>query len=618
MEDQLIIENKKRIQSHQPKPFSYPDGTFLFDVRYYYKTSDNPECFEVIIWNPMTRQVEVHYEEPIIDIWFEKPEFRTHDYQIAEIQMDKCYPFFCKPSQVSRVIAQEIGGDWEKIYEENKDYMRPNELSRKMCECPWVYAADFDPTVYFRLRWITQYGRDLDKTKVTSSYFDIEIDTIDRPADVGDITQSPNPINAATLILEEQKICAVFILGPRPKNRIDSKFWPLLERQEKEYQWLLKHQDEFKRMIREDDPDNLKYLEGYEIRLHIFEFNDEIKLIKTICDYINKYKPMFCDSWNAKFDHPRLWKRIEWLGFDPVDFLVPKEFKTHKIFYQEDRSGAFSMKNAKDWFHVSSYTVWSCQLRRFAAIRKSQQERRSYSLNSVGMEMCHINKLTDSKSGAFRLFPYTDFLKFILYNVRDVVVQLAIGQTTHDCVTLVDRSWKYLTSFSKCFQETHTVRNSREYYYRTGSKMVQACRLLNDPNHDPAFKGAYVAPPEKNAPTGLVLYGKKHNNIIYGALDADAESYYPSTKMGMNMDPMSLLYKLLINNEVFQNGTSVNRSLCQEYIWYDTKNKPHAEDMAGPLVNTYKNGNVCSLMHDWFNLPSMTEYMQYIDMCDTK
>ncbi len=602
---------EKRIVSREPKPLKYASDSMLLDVRYYRK----PECFEIITWNPITHQNEVSYEEPIIDIWFLKPEFRIHNYQISQVEMDKCYPFYCKPSQVAKVIAQEIGGEWEEWYKTNADAYNANDLLKHMCECPWVFAADFEPVVYFRLRWIAQYGKQIDLTKVSDSYLDIEVDSIDRVVDAKNINESPNPINAVTLILDNVKICAVFILGPRPKHKIDKKFWGLLEKQEQEYQWLLQHQDEFKRMIREDDPDNKKYLDGYDIRLHIFEFDDEIKLIKTVFDYVNKYRPSFVESWNAKFDHPRLWHRIEYLGYDPKSIMIPKEFKTDRIFYQEDMSGTFQMKNTKDWFHFSSYSIWICQLRNFAAIRKSQQERRSYSLNSVGSDMCGIHKLSETKSGTFRQFAYTDFLKFILYNVRDVVVQKAIGDVTNDTKTLVSRSFNFATAYSKCFQETHIVRNAREYYYRTFSHKVQACRLKVDRNMDSSFKGAYVAPPEKNAPTGLVLNGKRHKNIIYGSLDADAESYYPSTKMGMNMDPMSLLYKCIIQNDTFRNGNSINRSLCQEYDWYDTKNNPHAEDLTGPIINAYKNKNVFSLMYNWFNMPSVSEFFKYLDMC---
>ena len=606
------------IKSHEPRPMNYPADSMLFDVRYYRQSQDCKECFEVITWNPITRTLEVTYEEPIIDIWILKEEYRTNKYQIAQVDMDHCYPFYCKPSQVARVIAQEIGGEWDQWYQQNKDQLNRNDVTRHMCECPWVFAADFEPPVYFRLRWFEQYGKTIDLTKVTECFLDIETDVIDRVIDLKNINESPNPVNAVTLILPHVQIAALLVLGPRPKHKIDQKFWPLLERQQKEYDWLINNLDEFKRILREEDPENKKYLEGFDIRVHIFEFDDEIKLLKTVFDYINKYRPMFVESWNAKFDHPRLWHRIEYLGYDPIDIIIPKEFKTSRLFYQEDTSGNFQMKNARDWFHTSTYSVYLCQMRLFAAIRKSQQERRSYSLESVGSDMCNIHKLTETKSGSFRMFAYTDFLKFLIYNFRDVVAQYAIGKTTNDCRTLVSRSFSFATAYPKCFQETHIVRNAREYYYRKFSKKVQACRLIVDPSRDPSFKGAFVAPPEKNAPTGLVLNGKQHNNIIFGALDADAASYYPSTKMGMNMDPMSLLYKCIINNDNFQNGNCINRSLCQEYLWYDTKNKPHVEDMTGPIINAYKNKNVCSLMNNWFALPTISQYFEYLDTVDTK
>ena len=100
---------------------------------------------------------------------------------------------------------------------------------------------------------------------------------------------------------------------------------------------------------------------------------------------------------------------------------------------------------------------------------------------------------------------------------------------------------------------------------------------------------------------------------MYGVLDADAASYYPSTKMGMNMDPMSLLYKCIVNNDVFQNGMCNNNSFNQVYTWHDSKNRPHAEDMTGPLMNTYKNKNENSLMSNWFNEPTISEVFEYLD-----
>jgi hypothetical protein len=137
--------------------------------------------------------------------------------------------------------------------------------------------------------------------------------------------------------------------------------------------------------------------------------------------------------------------------------------------------------------------------------------------------------------------------------------------------------------------------------------------LIIPPGIDPAFKGAFVAEPTNNAPTGYVLNGKPINNIIYGILDADAKSYYPSTKMGLNLDPMTLIYKCDIDNSLFTSKQCINKSFNQEYLWSDTKGNQHKEDLTGPLFNSYKNGNICSVMTNWFNVPSIPEYFQYLD-----
>jgi hypothetical protein len=587
---------------------NYPEGSLLFDVRYHRK----PECFEVVYWSPITNRLEVQYEDPIIDLWFLKEDERTNQYQISQAEIDKCYPVYCKPSQIPKVIANTIGGEWLNKYNAGKDAYAIYDLKKEMCKCPWVFKGDFTPDVYFRLRWLNQFGDQCDVSKVSFALLDIEVDVLDRVLDPKDYTSAPQPINAVTLLLPEQKICAVFVLAPRPKEKLHPKFHQLLDKQVEDFNWLTNHQKEFIEQIRNYDEDNKTYISDYDIRLHIFDFNDEIYMIKTIFDYINKYRPMFCMSWNAPFDDNYLMNRCSYLGYDPRDIIIPKEFKTDMLYFSEDKSSVKTIKSSKHFFFSSTYTVFLCQMRNFAAIRKSQQERRSYSLSSVGKDMAKIDKLTQTKSGSFREFAYTDFLKFILYNVRDVVVQYAIELACCDCQSLVGRSYMFATQYAKCFQETHIVRDIREYFFENEG-YVQSNRLIVDPNIDTAFKGAFVAPTIHNAPTGQILNGKKINNIMYGVLDADAASYYPSTKMAMNMDPMSLLYKCLVDNTVFRNGQCTNHSFNQVYYWNDSKNKQHPEDMTGPIINSYKNGNIFSLVYNWFNLKSVSDYFETLD-----
>jgi len=591
----------------------FPEGSLLVDVRY----SSSPETYEVIYWDPFTNRLELKYINPIVDIWFLKEEYRNtkeHKYQVAQVLRDKCYPVYCKPSQISAKIAENIGGEWAQIYEEMKEYdYKPHEIKKKMCECPWVFKADFTEDVYFRLLWIQTYGDQTDISHVHPSFLDIEVDVIDRSLDMDNYFEAPQPVNAVTLILEEQKICAVFVLGPRPRHLLDPSFHELLDKQIKAYNWLVNNQEEMKKKIAVFDKDNQQYLEGYDIRLHIFDYEKEIYMLKTIIEYINKYRPWFVLSWNAPFDDNYIKNRIETLGYDPRSFFIPQEFKTRTLYFKKDKSKDAAMKTSKDFFFASTYSQYLCQERNFAAIRKSKKEQRSLKLDYIGGKVANIHKKkSSSKKYSFRNFAYEDFINFILYNVRDVVVQLAIEKQTNDCGSLYARSYTFATQYSKCFQETHIVRNRREYFFEK-ENYIQACRLLIPEGYDTAYEGAYVAEPSLNAPTGLIINGKNHNNIIYGSLDADAKSYYPSNKMGGNQDPMSLKFKCVVNNDVFRTSQCINLSFNQEYKWKDSKNRLHEKDITGPIVNAYKNHNYDSLLHNWMNVPSVTELFDALD-----
>lgn len=421
----------------------YPEGSLLKDVRYYRKTQDNPECFEVIIWNSLTKRLEVYYEEPIIDIWFLKEEYRTNKYQISQAPMEQLYKVLCKPSQVIRVIAEQIGGEYKEFYEANKDMMHQKEYKDYMLKCPWVFKADFLPDVYYRLNWAWKHGNKGDIGHVEVAFLDIECDVLDKTIDLKNQYDVTQPVNAITLILPAQKITAVFVLGPRPRYKLHSKFHHLLEKQEKSFEWLMNNQDEFILMVKEDDPDNKQYIGDHDIRLHIFPFEREIDMIKTVFDYINKYRPWFTLSWNASFDDNYLTNRISYLGYDPCDIMIPPEFITRKIYHQEDRDPNVTPESSKDWFFCSTYTQFMCQMRNYALTRKSQQKKRSMKLTDIGRDEAGIQKLDVESEGTFREAAYLDLIKFLLYNVRDVVVQVAIDANTMDTAAFYTRSYNF-------------------------------------------------------------------------------------------------------------------------------------------------------------------------------
>lgn len=644
----------------------FPEGSMLFNVSY----RKHPEEFEVVYLDPISHRLEVKYVPAIVDIWFVKSEYRymmdgfcvepyfknkmryqhkaDDAYQIPQIDITKTYRVFCKYSQIVDMIYKYAGDakmysddgshlidkTYKEFYEDrSSQYFVYGEFEKRMCQNPWSYKCDFQPDAYFRNQWTHEFGDECDVSKVTAAFLDIEIDVLDNSVDLSDPNDVRQPVSMVTTIFPQNKKVYVDILQPRPielfAEQFRDKVKPLLDNMWKEYNWVKTHKNEFIQMIKgerspsdcpvhiDEDADNLKYLDGYDVELTLYDIqpnktfvHTESTLIYNVYQHVNKHRPMFLFAWNAPFDFNYLPNRYQWNGYDPQEPVIPNEFKSTEIRFSKDKSKNFSMKTNRDWFYISSYTQYLCQERLYAAIRKSQSEEPSYRLNAIGKKVAKIEKLTDTKSGSFAEFLYTDFIKFVLYNVRDVVVQLAIETKVNDAKTLYARSYDFNTAFSKCFQETHIVRNSKENLYELFG-YVMSNKVVIDKTIDGAFQGAYVADPAKNKPTH-VLSGKPMKTIIYGSADLDATAMYPSQKMAYNLDKMTLIYKCKIDNNVFRNKICYNRSYNQSYIWYDSKKKPHETDIAAPMFNSFKNHNICSMLHNYFGAPLITDLIKMV------
>lgn len=666
--EQYLVDNNVETIGTKPVDLrkEFPEGSILFDVRYRKHPS---EAFEVVYLDPETKRLEVKYIPAIVDIWFTRKDYRyvlegfcvdqyfrdkmreqhkpDDAYQMPQIELKKAYRVFCKYSQIPKLIYEHAGDakmysedgsmlideTYKEYYEKNVDKMHLSFVRARMCQNPWSFKADFQPDSYFRIRWLHEFGDHCDVSKVSCGFIDIEIDIIDRQVDLSNPNDNSQPVSVVTSIYKHDKKVYVDILQPRPKHMIDPQFHELLERQQKEYDWVKSHQEEFIRMIYGEpstpdcpvdidaDKENLKYLkdDGYSVELLFWEMSEkcsferaEALLINSVYEHANKHRPMFVFAWNAPFDFNYLPNRAQWIGFDKLNIVVPPQFQSREYYFKKDRGEKnFQMKNNKDWFFSSTYSQYLCQERLYAGIRKSLSEEPSYRLTAIGEKVAGIRKLTDSKSGKFSEFLYTDFIKFLLYNIRDVVIQLAIETKVNDAQTLYSRAYMFATGYAKCFQETHIVRNSKDQLFEEFG-FVMSNKAVVDRSVDGAFQGAYVADPALNNPTGLVSSGHAFNCIIYGASDLDAAAMYPNQKMAYNKDKLSLLYKCKIDIDVFRNGICYNKSYNQKYTWKDKDGDTHPTDMCGPLFNSFKNHNYMSMCSNWLGLPLITDLVKSV------
>ena len=616
----------------------------LLNVNYIEANKDTgvDEHFEVV-YRDGNGEMKYVKEPPMVKIYFTKPEFRDHTYNKPHEKMSRLYPVEVPFSKVRKTIEDEMGEEGHRFVRQcihNKDY----KALDKLYLWPYSYRADFHPEFYYMDEWFKKYPTDDSvKPKLTKSYLDIETDQIDGITNIDDIPHSSNePVNCVTVIMEETMECFTFVLEPyRPKR---------LGYSEDEYKkrlWYYEQQLKQCRELKANLPAFIKELEGRfnqtygNLKYHIMFYEKEIELITDIFRTINHYKPNFCMMWNMRFDIQYLLYRIKTLGYNPAEIMCHPDFKHKSCYFKADKF-SFAIERQFDYFDCRSYTQYVCQIRTYASIRKSQHALKSVSLNAVADKELEDKKVDYTEETNLVELMYLNFKKFIIYNIKDVLLQLGIEKKTNDMATYYNKAMTNRSPYSKIFRETHFLRNTREYYFNKDGWVqgnnVNIIRLrdanikTSDPfyviktededddksSNEMSFKGAINAEPIWNDNVGVTLMGKKSNKIYKNAIDFDMGAFYPSIKIFTNMDPLTLYGKAIFKapgedvNEEFISGKMMNRSLNQVYVEKDKNGNMRKNDHTGEAINTFLSGNLLTFGYNWLGLPSVSELYKVV------
>lgn len=600
----------------------------LLNVTYVRPTKDNGnrEVFEVIY---KTEDGVVHKEEEPAeaDIYIVKPEYRDYTYNKPQELISHMNKIRVPISKIRYKIAEEMGEEGQALIE--RAYRERNfKLLNQLYKWPYCYGCDFQPEYYFMKNWYEKY--ELGNPKLTKGFLDIETDLIDYALDMDNISSTAySPVNLVTVILDDSLECKTFVLRPykpskigRTQKEYDDRF-KLYERQAKAHEHLMGHMDEFIKDLHDSFDGTYGHLD-YQIR----EYEQEIELIADVFRLINNRKPNFCMIWNMRFDIQYMFYRIQTLGYDPVSIMCSKDFKEPRCYFKVDKS-TFLMEKQFDYFFCSSYTQYICQMRLYASIRKSQHKLKSMKLNDIGDRELKDRKVEYPEASNIVRFAYDNWILFIKYNIKDVLLQYGIEKKTKDVMTYYTRSHSNMTPYNKIFRETHLLRNVREMYFEkdgwvqgnnlniidNNDEEIETTRKfygIEDDEEESSFKGAINAEPGWNDYVGMEIYGHPSNNIHENAMDYDMGAFYPSIKIASNMDPGTLLYKASFINDEFMSGEFNNRSLNNKYSEKDKNGNIRKMDITGEAVNTYVSGNILTFAYNYLNLPSISSIAESV------
>jgi len=578
------------------------------------------EYFEVI-YKTEDGRIYKSNEPAEVDIYFVKPEFRTFNYNKPQERIERLEKRRVLISKIRYEIARDIGEEGERFIQEcfeNKDYKGLDRLYG------WRYSfgCDFQPEFYFMRDWYNKYQ--LGNVRLTKAFIDIETDLIDFTPDLDKLSGTAYaPVNCATIFLEETKECYTFLLKPYKPSKmgyLDADEYKVrydhYESQLAQHEKLMGNMDKFIKSLNDSFDEmygNAKYI--------VRDYKDEIELIADIFRLINDRKPNFCMAWNMRFDIQYLLERIKALGYDPRSIMCHPDFENPKCYFHVDKL-MFNLEKQYDYFTCSSYTHYLCQMRLFASIRKSQQMLKSVSLNAISDRELKDQKIEYPPETNMVYFPYMDWARFVMYNVKDVLLQVGIERKTNDCMTYYMKSHSNLTPYNKIFRETHLLRNVRERYFNEDG-WVQGNNLNiidsdesdpfysvgdeDDDDNESTFKGAITANPIWNDNVGMEILGSPSNVVYENSIDMDMGAFYPSIKIACNMDQGTLVFKSELDNEEFMSGEFQNRSPNTIYQEKDKNGKMRNLDLTGEVVNCYVSGNNLTFGYNYLGLPSVTE-----------
>ena len=570
----------------------------LLDIMYVNGNAENEYTDNLyIVYKDLSTGEKKLYtiDKPEIDIYFTKEEYRDYDYNKIFLELEKVNKVSCKYKGIPWTIANEADGEYKQALQQFIEKKEFQSIS-KMHMYPYVFGSDIPIETFYRTKWLLEC--DNDRVKIpTKQFLDIEVDGIDIE---GFPEPGSCPINAVTLVDEPTKTVHTFLLENDKNPQI------------KEFKENL---DSFIAEVHEAFDESYGV---FDYKIYMYPETDELEMIRDIFRLINTLKTDFLLIWNAPFDIPFIISRLEYFGVDPKDVICHRDFKNKVCRFKKDTKN-FAVASKSDAFIVSSYTKYLDQMILYAATRKGQSELRSFTLNNIGKLELEDEKIDYSEEANIKTFPYVNYRKFVLYNIKDVMLQYGIEKKVDDIDNLYLRSYLNCTPYDHIFKQTVMLK-ARAYY----EFLLQGLIIGNNINiyishGDSSFSGAYVADPLLNDFCGIVLFNERSMFIFDDVIDFDFSAMYPHIIITFNIERNCLIGKLIISDERFSidryihgfDGVIVDNSIKEKDDSDDEDDETEVfDDKYDPgtdFVDNYLVGDVLSFCNKWFNLPDIVD-----------
>lgn len=498
--------------------------------------------------------------------------YTDHNLFFAEIK--DCEPIEVLYSDIEKEIAN-ITGNTELFYDNIRNGNRQD--NRRLHKIEEILSSDMNIEDYYRRLFAREYTNSVNK--LTKAFMDIEVDTKIMRGDFPEPGECP--INAVSLINEENNTCYVYILRDNGnpliekfENSINANLFSRLK------DFIIEKIGGWKQATR-FGVINMEY--------EFIFFDEEIELIYQIFQNVVKLSPDFLEFWNWGFDMNYFIARCEALGHDPIDIMTDPSFEERYLrFYIDERDNAVDPQEKGDFLNISFHTTILDQLIHYASRRKGRSKPDDFKLDTIGLLVAKVRKLDYSHiTQSIALFPYLDFELFIFYNIMDVIVQRCIENKTQDLEYVFNKSIMNFTRYHKVHrQSVYLINRFSEEFYNDG---LVIGNNINKWNAQPEtkFPGALVGDPKNTNDYAKLIVNHRATMIADNLVDYDYKSLYPSITIENNMAPNTQIGRIVMNEQVYE---FENRWKDSEYY------------RAGEYIDNLSCGNIIEFCKRYYHI----------------
>lgn len=488
---------------------------------------------------------------PSRPFWITRPNARNHR-EKKEFAVNSELDMYVVPQNELR----------EELAKKLDMYKGPNAWYdfRKMCDNPYVYGADIDPEVIFRIAYRKQC-KPVKSYKV--GFLDIEVSMFE-----------DGRVNVLTYIDSDFKIHTAVLKDFMQKNTLQDiqnykdKVWSdtlnkmnentkkavaklklkssilepaLLEDWNK---WMAKTplttlSEAFQKKIR----DCISDLFTFDIAI----FDSEKDLLIWSFKNIHETKPDFIGIWNMDFDIPYLIDRLTMNGVAPKDAFSHPDvpYKLHYMEYKQDKGKEGQHFTDKwHWLYSPGYTKYIDSMNLYSRIRKVDGRENSYKLDAISNKEIGIGKMPVTTHEDMQEH---HFIEYVVYNMMDSAVLSLMEILNHDMDSMMGLA--YISPLHQFAHQTRMLMNNFYEYCREhgmvpasvgGSQLKPTDELIYNMGGavlDPSnIRGASISAIEENDDmTGLYTM----------VCDIDVSSMYPSTMIAFNVGKQTKLSSCL-------------------------------------------------------------------------